>query len=144
MLAQEAVPASAAPEARRREEQIGAQRGEILVVGTRLAGQVEAAQPPLMTLDEADIAAYGTGSLTELIAALSPQTGSGRGRGGGHPIILLGGQRIANFREMRDFPPEAIRRMEVLPEEVALRYGFPPNQRVINFILKDKFSSLDD
>ena len=144
VLAQEAVPASAAPEAEDIEqlgEQPGTQSGDILVIGTRFAGQVEAVQPPLMTLDEADIAAYGTGSLTELIAALSPQTGSGRGRGGGHPIILLGGQRVANFREMRDFPPEAIRRMEVLPEEVALRYGFPPNQRVINFILKDKFSA---
>lgn len=137
-LAQQAGP-SAGPEAAD-EEAIGTQRGDILVVGTRYTGQVDAAQPPLMTLNEADIATYGAGSLTELIAALSPQTGSGRGRGG-HPVILLGGQRISNFREMRDFPPEAIKRMEVLPEEVALRFGFPPNQRVINFILKDSFAA---
>jgi hypothetical protein len=48
---------------------------------------------------------------------------------------------VSSFRELRDIPPEAIKRLEVLPEEVALRYGFPPNQRVVNFILKDKFSS---
>ncbi|MGQ4828267.1 hypothetical protein, partial [Enterococcus faecalis] len=38
-------------------------------------------------------------------------------------------------------PPEAIRRVEILPEEVALRYGFRPDQRVVNFILKDHFRS---
>ncbi len=116
-------------------------KDEILVIATRLRGQVDAPQVPVITLNEADIAAYGASSLPDLIAALSPQTGSGRGRGGGAPVILLNGQRIASFREMRNIPPEAIRRMEVLPEEVALRYGYPPDQRVINLILKDHFSS---
>ncbi len=95
----------------------------------------------MVTLNEADIAAYGASSLGDLISALGPQTGSGRGRGGGRPLVLLNGQRISNFREMRGISPEAVRRMEVLPEEVALRYGFPPNQRVVNFILKQNFSS---
>lgn len=130
-----------APETTDEEGIVAAQPGEILVIGSRLIGTVEAAQPPLVTLSEEDIAAYGASSLTELLAAVSPQTGSGRGRGGGHPIILMNGQRISNFREMQGFSPEAIRRMEVLPEEVALRYGYPPNQRVVNFILKDSFSS---
>ncbi len=80
-------------------------------------------------------------SLTDLLAAVSPQTGSGRGRGGGRPVILLNGQRVSDFREMRNFPSEAVRRMEVLPEEVALRYGFRPDQRVVNMILKNNFSS---
>lgn len=115
---------------------------EIVVVATRIRGQVDAPQPPVMTLDEADVASYGASSLGDLVAAISPQTGSGRGRGDGRPVFLLNGQRIANFREMRSIPPEAIRRLEVLPEEVALRYGYPPNQRVINFILKDNFSSV--
>ena len=115
--------------------------GEIVVVATRIKGQVEAPQPPLVTLNEEDIAAYGAASITDLLAALSPQTGSGRGRGGGRPVVLLNGQRISGFREMRNIPPEAIRRLEILPEEVALRFGYPPDQRVINFILKDKFSA---
>lgn len=42
---------------------------------------------------------------------------------------------------MRSIPPEAIRRMEVLPEEVALRFGYPANQRVVNMILKHNFAS---
>ncbi len=114
---------------------------QIVVIATRLVGQVDAPQAPIQTLEEADIAAYGASSLTDLLAALAPQTGSGRGRGSGFPVLLVNGQRIANFREMRNIPPEAIRRMEILPEEVALRFGYPPNQRVINMILKEHFAS---
>lgn len=115
--------------------------GDIVVVATRVHGQVETAVPPIVTLSEEDIAAYGAGSIQSLLAALAPQTGSGRGRGDGTPSVLLNGLRIANFREIRSIPPEAIRRVEVLPEEVALKYGFRPDQRVVNFILKDKFRS---
>lgn len=114
---------------------------EIVVVASRIKGQLDVPDAPIATLGEEEIAAYGASSLPDLISALSPQTGSGRGRGGGFPVILVNGQRISNFREMRNFPPEAIRRMEILPEQVALRFGFPPNQRVVNLILKDDFSS---
>lgn len=118
-----------------------AEPDDIVVVATRIRGQVETAAPPIVTLTEDDIAAYGAGSLQGLLAALAPQTGSGRGRGDGAPAILLNSLRIASFREIRSLPPEAIRKVEVLPEEVALRYGFRPDQRVVNFILKDKFRS---
>ena len=123
-------------------DELRAGANEIVVVGGGIRGEVDAPEQPIVVYDEADIAAYGASSLADLITATAPQTGSGRGRGGGgHPAILINGQRISNFREMRNFPPEAIRRMQVLPEEVAQRYGFAPNQRVINFILKDNFSS---
>lgn len=115
--------------------------GDIVVVATRVRGQVETAAPPIVTLGEEDIAAYGASSLQSLLAVLAPQTGSGRGRGDGTPSVLLNGLRIASFREIRSIPPEAIKRVEVLPEEVALKYGFRPDQRVVNFILKDKFRS---
>lgn len=138
-LAEEAQPAPGAMDAAAEEAE--AAGGEIVVVATRLVGTVDAPQPPVMTLNEAEIGSYGASSLADLITALGPQTGSGRGRGEGRPVILFNGQRIANFREMRNVPPEAIRRMEVLPEEVALRFGYQANQRVINFILKDNFTS---
>ena len=114
---------------------------EILVIASNMRGQVEAPQPAIVELNEEDIASYGAGSLAELVQALSSETGSGRGRSSGRPVFLLNGLRVSSFREMRSFPPEAIRKVEILPEEVAQRYGYPPDQRVINFILKDNFLS---
>jgi len=116
--------------------------GEILVSASRIKGVVQAEQPPIVTLDEEAIASYGVSSIQDLLAVLAPQTDTGRGRGSGGPVILLNGMRIASFREMRGLPPEAIRRVEVLPEEVALKYGYRPDQRVVNFILKDHYKSL--
>lgn len=114
---------------------------DIVVVADRIRGGVETAVPPVEELGEADIAAVGASSLTDLLAAVAPQTGSGRGRGGGQPVILLNGRRISGFREVRDLPPEAIKQVQIFPEEVALKYGYRPDQRVINFILKENFSS---
>jgi iron complex outermembrane recepter protein len=116
---------------------------EILVLGTRLRGSVETDIPATDTLDEADIAAVGASSVADILAAVAPQTGSGRGRGSGPPVILLNGQRISNFRELRDLPPEAIKQVQIFPEEVALQYGFRPDQRVVNFILKDNYASFN-
>ena len=125
------------------DEELVGDDSEILVLAERLRGQVDAPQPPVLVLEEADIAAYGAGSIADLIQQLSPQTSSSRGRGGGFPVILVNGMRISSFRELRSYPPEAIRRLEVLPEEVALRYGYSADQRVINFILKDNYMSTE-
>jgi hypothetical protein len=76
-----------------------------------------------------------------LLDAVASQTGSARGRSSGRPILLLNGQRISGFRELRDLPPEAIERMEILPEEVALKYGYAADQRVVNFVLRRRFNS---
>ncbi|MEB3415606.1 TonB-dependent receptor plug domain-containing protein [Alteriqipengyuania sp. WL0013] len=115
---------------------------EILVIGRSLRGQINAPEAPIIELDEADIAAYGASSIADLVQQLSPQTSSARGRGGGgQPVFLVNGLRVSSFREFRSYPPEAIERVEVLPEEVAQRYGFPPDRRVINFIMKENYSS---
>src|SRR5690606_8649291 len=82
-----------------------------------------------------------SGSIADLIDALGPQTGGGSGRGGGFPAILVNGVRISSFREMRSYPPEAIEKVEVFPEDVAQRYGFSADQRVINIVLKRNYSS---
>ena len=113
---------------------------QIVVTGGVYGGAVIAPQPPIATLDETQIASYGASNVSDLIDALSAQTGSGRGRGG-HPVILVNGMRISSFRELRNYPPEAIAKVEVFPEEVALRYGYPPDQRVVNLILKRNYSS---
>ena len=114
---------------------------DIIVTANRLRGSVDTDVPAVVELGEADIASYGADSIADLVAQLSPQVSSSSGRGGGQPVVLVNGQRVASFRELRRYPPEAIEKVEVFPEEVALEYGFRADQRVINFILKDNFSS---
>jgi iron complex outermembrane receptor protein len=93
-------------------------------------------------LGEEDIAAEGVASIADLVAQIQNQTGSARGRGGGgRPITLVNGIRVGSFRELFSYPPEALAKVEVFPEEVAVRFGFPPDRRVINLILKENFGS---
>ncbi|MEM6266335.1 MAG: hypothetical protein AAF707_02330, partial [Pseudomonadota bacterium] len=117
--------------------------GEIVVQGQRLRGQLDVPQEPLLELSEEDIAAEGVSAISDLIESITDQTGSARGRGdgGGRPIILVNGIRVGSFRELANYPPEALTKVEVFPEEVALRFGFPPDRRVINLILKENYAS---
>ncbi|APG63167.1 hypothetical protein LPB140_10615 [Sphingorhabdus lutea] len=115
----------------------------IIVTAERLPGAVITDVQPINELTEADIASYGASSTAELIQALAPQTASSRGRGDGAPVILLNGQRISSFRELRDLPPEAIRQVQIFPEELALQYGYRADQRVVNLILKSGFSAFN-
>ncbi len=137
-LAQEAPPAQPDPASAPAPAPEPGQ--QIVVTADRIRGQVETEAAPVVKLDEQQVASYGARSIADLVAQLSPQIGAGRGRGG-FPLFLVNGQRITSFREIRRYPPEAIRQVEVLPEEVALKYGAQPDQRVINFILKNNFTS---
>ncbi|KWV90528.1 hypothetical protein AUC45_14945 [Erythrobacter sp. YT30] len=116
--------------------------GEIIVQADRLRGQLDVEQEPLLELSEEDIAAEGVASISDLITQITARTGSARGRGGGvRPIILVNGIRVGSFRELASYPSEALKKVEVFPEEVALRFGFGPDRRVINLILKDNYQS---
>ncbi len=112
---------------------------EVVVTGARERGAVEGEIPPELQLSPADIRTYGASSVSELLEALAPQTRSGRGRGGDQPVVLLNGRRISGFAEVRDLPTEAILRVDILPEEVALKYGYRADQRVVNFVLRPRF-----
>ena len=114
---------------------------EIVVTGARARGSVVGDIPPENTLDARDVRATGATNINELLEAIAPQIGSARGRGGERPVLLLNGQRISGFRELRDLPTEAIQRVEVLPEEVALKYGYRADQRVVNIVLRNRFRS---
>lgn len=116
---------------------------EIVVVGgARQTGAVIGDIPPENQLDPRDIRATGATSVAELLEAIAPQTSSARGRdGGGGPVVLLNGRRTSGFREVRDLPPEAIMRVDILPEEVALKYGYRADQRVVNIVLRPRFRS---
>jgi hypothetical protein len=114
---------------------------EIVVVGQRDPNAVIGDIPPENSLNSRDIRAYGASSVAELLDAVGAQTHSARGRDAGPPVVLLNGKRISGFREIRDLPPEAILRMDILPEEVALKYGYRADQRVVNIVLRPRFRS---
>jgi iron complex outermembrane recepter protein len=122
--------------------EVDSARSEIVVTAPRISGSAVDDIAPEITINENEIEGYGASTLADLLAALAPQTQSGRGRGGGAPIILVNGRRISGFAEIRDLPSEAILRVEVLPEEAALRYGFGADQRVTNFILRPGFAAI--
>lgn len=113
-----------------------------MVSGKSVAGRAQGVLPPELQLDEEEVASYGVGSVSELIAELAVLTRSSRGRGGNRPVILVNGQRTASENEVRELPTEAIRRVDVLSEEVALQYGYSPDQRVLNFVLQNDFRAL--
>jgi hypothetical protein len=112
------------------------------VVVTARPGAVIGDIKPEVEISPEEIQSYGVSSVTELLQELEPQTRSDRGRGGaGGPVILLSGHRISGFGEIRDIPTEAILRVEILPEEVALKYGYSADQRVVNIVLKPSFAA---
>jgi hypothetical protein len=115
---------------------------EVVVSGRRTPGAVIGDIPAETTLSSQEIRALGVGSVNELIAALGPQLGSSGSRGSGRPVVLLNGVRVSGFAEVRDLPTEAIQRVDILSEEVALKYGYRADQRVMNIVLRPRFRAV--
>jgi hypothetical protein len=97
---------------------------------------------PELQLSPADIQSYGVSTVTELLEELAPETRSDRGRGGESPVVLLNGRRISGFNEIQNIPTEAILRVDILPEEVSLKYGYTADQRVVNIVLRRRFRAI--
>jgi hypothetical protein len=112
-----------------------------VVVTAKPRGSVIGDIPPESILDQTQVRAMGASDISELLERLAPQIGSARGRADEAAMVLLNGQRISSFRELRDLPPDAIDRLEILPEEVALRYGLRADRRVVNIVLREHFRS---
>lgn len=137
-------PAAATPAPAEESPDITGDYGDedaIVITGAKPRGSVVGDIPPENTLDSRDVRATGATDISELLDALAPQIGSAQGRGGERPVLLLNGQRISGFRELRDIPTEAIERVEILPEEVALKYGYRADQKVVNIVLRPRFRS---
>lgn len=135
-------PAAAAPAAAETDamaDEFGDDAVEELVVtaSSRPRGSVVGDIKPELVISPAEIRAYGVTSVTDLLDALAPQIGTSSN--GGRPVVLINGARTSGFREIRDIPTEAISRIDILPEEVSLKYGYPADQRVINFVLRSRF-----
>ncbi len=111
---------------------------EIVIFGERQSAVTDVA--PLATLNSDDIASTGATSMAELMRVIRPLAESADG---GEPIYLLNGQRTSGYQEIGALPPEAIEKVEVLPEPAALKFGYPPTRRVLNFITKSVFRQIE-
>ena len=104
-------------------------------------GSVVGDIPPQNILHSRDVKATGATSFDELLDAIAPQIGAARQGNGANLLVLLNGRRVSSYRELRDIPIEAISRVDILPEEVALKYGYPPDEKVVNVVLQKHFVS---
>ena len=115
----------------------------IVTASAKQPGAVIGDIPPELQFTPRDIQSLGVSSVADLIDALSTQLTSGQSReAGGRPVILVNGVRVSSFTEIRDVPSEAILRADILPEEVALKYGYPADQRVMNLVLRPRFRAI--
>jgi iron complex outermembrane receptor protein len=112
--------------------------GDIVITGTRRSAVTDIA--PVSTLNSDTIGAIGATSMDELLRVIKPL---GESADGEDPIFLLNGQRTSGYQEIKDLPPEAIDKVEVLPEEAALKFGYPPTRRLLNFITKRDFRQIE-
>jgi hypothetical protein len=107
---------------------------DIVVTGER--GSAIRGIAPIAVLDAEAVAATGATSTGEFLRTIRAQTQSADGQ---EPIFLLNAQRVSGYQEIGTLPPEAIEKVEVLPEAAALKFGYPPTRRVLNFITKRDF-----
>jgi iron complex outermembrane recepter protein len=109
---------------------------EVVVTGKRAQpGDTIGSPAPLFVLSPDDIAALGAATVDELLDAIKLEVKGA----GDDPIYLVNGRRVSSFAVMKELPPEAILRIQVLPEAEALRYGYAANQRVVNLVLRDPY-----
>jgi hypothetical protein len=110
---------------------------EVTVTAPR--GQTIGGIAPLMQISPSELDSYGVDTLSDLVEALRPMTRSSRSDQ--MAVVLINGH-LAGQTEFDNLPREAVERVEVLPESVALQYGFSENQRVLNFILREHYRAV--
>lgn len=119
----------------------GQAEADIVVTARATPGAVIGDIPPENQLNQADIASYGVGTVSELLDQIASQTQSGQGRDSDGPVVLVNGRRTSGVNEVGDLPTESIVRVDILPEEVALKYGYGAQQKVVNVILRRRFDA---
>jgi len=106
---------------------------------TALRGLTIGGIAPLLELSPSELQSYGADTLGDLVDALKFLTRSSRSDGA--PVVLINGH-LAGQVEFANLPSDAVERVEVLPETVALQYGFSENQRVLNIVLREHYRAV--
>lgn len=113
----------------------------VFVTGKPTRGSPIGDPPPIQTYNRSDVLATGAGTVGELLSSLAPQTASEQGRTNSNPVVLVNGKRVPGIEDVSQIPTEAIQRVEIFTEELALKYGFPAGQKVVNVVLLLTFNA---
>lgn len=141
-----------------------APQGEIVITGSRIAGQALTAPNPIAQVGSADIALSGSATVENLMNTL-PQVVPGesgftnnessgaatidlRGLGPQRNLILVNGRRYIFFdaRQVTDLntiPTALVERVELITGGSSAVYGSDAVSGVVNFILKNNFEGIE-
>lgn len=103
-----------------------------------LARRGAARTPPETELTPDEIEALGAYDIGEALDRISSAYGMTD-----PPVVIVNGRRVQNAGDYMTFPPDALSRVELLPEQAAGLYGADPGRRVVNIVLKRNFQSRD-
>lgn len=112
------------------------QPADIVVTADRYGDASIAAETEF---DENEIAAQGADNIADLLSRLQPFIDPD----GNNPVLLINGKPAGFDRSILSYPAEALTRLAVLKPEAGARYGTTSGERVVNLVLKKKFSSLN-
>jgi hypothetical protein len=90
------------------------------IVVTTPRGRTSGGIDPMVEISPSELDSYGADTLSDLVDALRPLTRSSRSDQ--TAVVLINGH-LAGQMEFDNLPREAIERVEVLSESVALQYG---------------------
>lgn len=114
---------------------------DIVIFKEKLRGSVSGNISPEFVLNESDLAVYGASNIEDLLDIINSRLKGIRDNESDSPVILMNGIRISGLAEVANIPIEAIERMEIYPPELGLRFGYRPDQKVVNFVTYEKFHS---
>lgn len=109
-------------------------RDQIVVTGRRLPAGDDV--KPEDSLSAADVSTFGADRVADVIARLRDYYG-----GGGFSIIV-NGRRLGGIDDILELPPEALAKIEILPEQAGGKYGLGTEQKVLNLVLRQHFRSV--
>lgn len=110
------------------------QLDEVVVVGRRAAARLA----PERELGAEEIDNLGAYDIGEVINRISENLGLQQ-----PPLVIVNGRRVVDPRNFLGFPPDALSRLEILPQQAGATYGGDPTRRVVNIVLVPEFRSRD-
>ena len=111
-----------------------AQLDEVVVVGRRGAARLA----PERELGAEEIDNLGAFDIGEVINRISENLGLPQ-----PPLVIVNGRQVVDPRNFLGFPPDALSRLEILPQQAGATYGADPTRRVVNIVLVPEFRSRD-